>query len=124
MKLSAINYQLSVCQPRRVRLTEPRRRAAWASTGLPKGGTLGQIDVEAALRREFCSVGVSPAVAGASCPRFPGGSGTLRRQRAGRPRYGSWHGHPGHDRARARCPWHGWANAGLTLASRTGSNER
>ena len=33
-----------------------------------------------------CSVGVPPAVAWASCPR-PRGSGTLPRQRAGRPRY-------------------------------------
>ena len=116
--------------------TPPLRKAGYQLTV----GRLAPFDVEAALRRETCSVGVAPAVAWAFlrgaqdrlCPRFPGGSGTLRRQRAGRPRYGSWHGHPGHERARAEpvlsiakeCPWHGWAIAGLTLASRTDSNER
>ncbi|MGO8792447.1 MAG: hypothetical protein ACLQVL_34380 [Terriglobia bacterium] len=85
--------------------TPPLRKAGYQLTV----GRLAPFDVEAASRRETCSVGVSPAVAGASrsrqegagraCPEHREGMPTL--QRAGRPRYGSWHGHPGHDRARA-----------------------
>jgi hypothetical protein len=77
MKLSAISSR-----PRLVRLTEPWRRASGLEPqpASPKGGPLGQFDVEAALRRETCSVGVSPALSWRErdAPATAGGTPTLR----------------------------------------------